>query len=132
MAVEIIIRIGDQECAAELLEEQAPHTCATIMKALPLTGVLSHAKLVDREVFFPVPFFIDEAENPKISEKGDIAFWNGRQTVCIFYDDMVPLGATPTFGRITRNLEGFQREAVKVWEEPGTIITFAASEEEGA
>jgi hypothetical protein len=131
---EIRIVIGDQECRAELLVEDAPHICAAIVEALPLSGVLSHAKLVDREVFFPIPFFIDDQENLKISEKGDLAFWNGRQSVCIFYDDMVPLGATPTFGRITANLEGFQREAARVWEAPGTKITFArlgASRQEG-
>lgn len=123
MGKEITILIGDEECTAELLTEQAPHTCEIIYNALPIKGMATHAKLVDREVFFPVPFFIDEGENPKVSEKGDIAFWNGRQTICIFYDDMTPLGATPTFGRITGNLEGFQREAVQVWEKPGTIIT---------
>jgi hypothetical protein len=80
MGTKITIVIGDQECTAELLNEQAPHTCAAIERALPLKGVLSHAKLVDREVFFPVPFFIDEPENMKVSEKGDLAFWNSRQT----------------------------------------------------
>lgn len=123
MAKEITILIGDEECTAELLTEQAPRICEAIENALPLKGMLSYAKLVDREVFFPVPFFIDEQENPKFSEKGDIAFWGARQTVCFFFDDMVPLGATPTFGRITGNLEGFQREAIKVWEKPGTPIT---------
>jgi hypothetical protein len=124
----ITILIGDEVCTAELLTEQAPHTCEAIEKALPLKGMLSHAKLVDREVFFPVPFFIDEQENPKRSETGDIAFWGARQTVCFFFDDMVPLGATPTFGRITGNLEGFQREAAKVWEQPGTWITLTVGE----
>jgi hypothetical protein len=123
VGTEIVIRIGDQVCTAELLTEKAPQICAAIQNALPLAGVLSHAKLVDREVFFPVPFFIDAAENPQVSEKGDLAFWNGRQTLCIFYDDMEPLGATPTFGRITGNLEGLQREAAKVWESPGMPIT---------
>jgi len=125
---EIIITIGDVECTAELLTEQAPRACALIEAALPITGRATHAKLVDREVFFLIPFFIDEQENPRVSEKGDIAFWNGRQTICIFYDDMKPLGATPTFARFTGNLEGFQREAVKVWEKPGTIITLKKKE----
>ena len=128
MAKEITIVIGDEECTAELLIEQAPRTCEIIENALPLSGMATHAKLVDREVFFPVPFYIDESENPKVSEKGDLAFWNARQTLCIFYDDMKPLGATPTFGRITGNLEGFQREAVKVWEKTGTIITLKRKE----
>jgi hypothetical protein len=119
---DITIVIGDETGTVELLTEQAPQICEAIERALPLTGVLSHAKLVDREVFFPVPFYIDAHENAKLSEKGDLAFWGARQTVCIFYDDMTPLGATPTFGRITTNLEGLQREAAKVWESPGTPV----------
>jgi hypothetical protein len=125
---EITILIGDEECTAELLTEQAPRTCEAIENALPLTGLLNHAKLVDREVFFQVPFFIDERENLKVSEKGDLSFWNVRQTLCIFYDDMVPLGPASTFGRITGNLEGFQKEAAKVWEKPGTMITLKKKE----
>ena len=128
MVKEIIIQIGEEECTVELLTEQAPRTCEIIEQALPITGLATHAKLVDREVFFPVPFYIDAEENPKVSEKGDLAFWNARQTLCIFYDDMTPLGATPTFGQITGNLAGFQREAVKVWEKPGTIITLKPKE----
>lgn len=126
MGKEITIRIGREEVTAELLTEEAPRTCQIIEKALPLTGLLSHAKLVDREVFFQVPFFIDELENLKLSEKGDLAFWNARQTLCIFFDDMVPLGPVTTFGRITRNLEGLQREAAAVWEMPGKRIILKA------
>jgi hypothetical protein len=130
VGTKLTILIDDEECTAELLNEAAPRICAAIEEALPLTGVLSHAKLVDREVFFPVPFYIDAHENPKVSEKGDLAFWNARQTFCIFYDDMVPLGATPTFGRITGNLEGFQRVARKVWERPGAMITITKRRED--
>lgn len=129
MNKEITIIIGDEACTAELLTEQAPRTCEIIERALPLTGILSHAKLVDREVFFPVPFYIDAEENPKVSKKGDLAFWNGRQTLCIFYDDMTPLGATPTFGRITDNLAGLQKEAARVWENPGMTITLKKKEQ---
>jgi len=129
MTTEITILIGQEECTAELLTEQAPRICAAIEQALPLHSILSHAKLVDREVFFPVPFFIDDQENMKVSEKGDLAFWNGRQTFCIFFDDMTPLGATPTFGRITANLADLQKEAAKVWENPGTPITIKKKED---
>ena len=125
MRQEITILIGKEECTAELLTDLAPKTCRIIEDALPLTGVLSHAKLVDREVFFQVPFFIDEPENARLSEKGDLAYWNARQTVCLFFDDMVPLGPVTTFGRITGNLEGLQREAAGVWEKPGKRITIS-------
>ncbi len=126
MQREISIRIGNEECTAELLTDLAPKTCRIIAAALPLTGILSHAKLVDREVFFQVPFFIDEPENLKLSEKGDLAYWNARQTLCIFFDDMVPLGPVTTFGQITGNLEGLQREAAEVWEKAGKRITIMA------
>ena len=128
MGKEITILIGKEECTAELLTDLAPKTCRIIEDALPLTGVLSHAKLVDREVFFQVPFFIDESENVKLSEKGDLAYWNARQTVCIFFDDIVPLGPVTTFGRITGNLEGLQREAAGVWEKPGKRIIVRAKQ----
>ena len=123
MRPEITILLGREECTAELLTDLAPKTCRIIQAALPLIGVLSHAKLVDREVFFQVPFFIDDPENTRLSEKGDLAYWNARQTLCIFFDDMVPLGPVTTFGRITGNLEGLQREAAGVWEKPGKRIT---------
>jgi hypothetical protein len=126
MQREISIRIGNEECTAALLTDLAPKTCRIIAAALPLRGILSHAKLVDREVFFQVPFFIDEPENLTLSEKGDLAYWNARQTLCIFFDDMVPLGPVTTFGRITGNLEGLQREAAEVWEKAGKRITIAA------
>jgi len=128
MGKEITILIGKEESTAELLTDLAPKTCRIIEDALPLTGILSHAKLVDREVFFQVPFFIDESENVKLSEKGDLAYWNARQTVCIFFDDIVPLGPVTTFGRITGNLEGLQREAAGVWEKPGKRIIVRAKQ----
>ena len=128
MGKEISIHIGSEECTAELLTDLAPKTCRIIEDALPLTGVLSHAKLVDREVFFQVPVFIDEPENARLSENGDLAYWNARQTLCIFFDDMVPLGPVTTFGRITGNLEGLQREAAEVWEKPGKRITIKAKQ----
>ena len=128
MRKEITILIGHEECPAELLTDLAPKTCRIIEDALPLSGMLSHAKLVDREVFFQVPFFIDETENMKLSERGDLAYWNARQTLCIFFDDMVPLGPVTTFGRITGNLEELQREAAEVWEKPGKRVIIRAKQ----
>jgi len=128
MRKEITILIGKEECTVDLLTDLAPRTCRIIEDALPLTGILSHAKLVDREVFFQVPFFIDEPENMKVSEKGELAYWNARQTLCIFFDDMVPLGPVTTFGRITGNLAGLQREAAEVWEKPGKRMVIKAKQ----
>ena len=128
MRKEISIQIGKEVCTAELLTDLAPRTCRAIEAALPITGILHHAKLVDREVLFQVPFFVDGRENDKRSEKADLGFSNARQTICIFYDDTVPLGPCATFGKITGNLEGLQREAAECWEKPGKRITITAKE----
>ena len=118
------IKIGGEIVKAELQEKEAPQTCRIIKEFAPLEGKLTHAKICDHEVYFQVPFFIDEKENPKIPKVGDIGFWNVRQTICIWYDNMQPLGPTNLFARITDNLEGFQREAQKVWLKQGTRIRF--------
>jgi hypothetical protein len=126
MGKEVAILIGQEECVAELLEREAPTICRTIEEALPLQGVLGHGKLVDNEVYFEVPFFVDTPENLKPSQKGELVFANIGPTICIFYGDMVPFFPLSTFGRITRNFEGFQREAAEVWEKPGKLIIIKA------
>ena len=128
MIKEIVLTIGNESCTAEMLTEQAPTLCAAFAEALPIRAPLTHAKLVDREIFLQLPFLIDCMENEKVSANGDIGFWNGRQTLCIFYDDMQPLGAQPTFARMKGNVEGFRREAADVWDHPGKIMTITAKE----
>lgn len=128
MRKEVSILIGKEECTAELLVKEAPTICQVLEKALPLKGVLGHGKLVDNEVYFEVPFFVDEPENLKPSRKGDLVFANIGPTVCIFYGDMVPFFPLCTFARITHNFEGFRREAAEVWEKPGKMITLKAKE----
>lgn len=48
MRQKITILIGNEVCTAELLTDLAPKTCRIIQDALPLTGVLTHAKLGQR------------------------------------------------------------------------------------
>ena len=72
---------------------------------------------------------IIEMENPKTPTIGDMGFWVPRQCVNIWYAETEPLGPTNLFGRIVENLEGFAREAKKVWFKPR--ITIELSELEG-
>ncbi|HDR15192.1 MAG TPA: DUF3830 family protein [Desulfobacteraceae bacterium] len=118
------ITIGNEIVRARLLEEEAPNVCKVIKKHCPLQGKLNHAKICDNEVFFQAPFFIEEKENFQLPQAGDIGFWNVRQTICVWYDDMKPLGPTICFARIIDNLKGFQKEARKTWEKQGTKIEF--------
>jgi len=119
---EVIMKLDDQIVLVKLLEELAPRTCQIIRSHLPLESRLNHAKICDNEVFFQVPFFIDEKENFTFPKVGDLGFWNVRQTICIWYDKMEPLGPTILFGRIIENLEGFKKIAMKTWIKQGTII----------
>ena len=128
MLKEVTIVIGKERCTAELLVNEAPTICHLVEQNLPLRGVLGHGKLVDNEVYFEVPFFVDEPENLKPPRLGDLTFANIGPTICIFYGDMVPFFPLCTFGRITQNLEGFRKEAREVWQEPGKMITLKAKE----
>ncbi|MBN2441565.1 MAG: DUF3830 family protein [Spirochaetales bacterium] len=116
------ITIGNEIVKAKFLDKEAPNVCNVIREHCPLEGKLNHAKICNNEVFFQVPFFMDEKENFKLPEVGEIGFWNVRQTICIWYDDMKPLGPTICFAKITDNIEGFQKEAEKNWEKQGTSI----------
>ena len=116
------IRLGDQIVRAKLLEDNAPRTCEIVKAHLPMVSRLSHAKICDNEVFFQVPFFIDEKENFTLPKAGDIGFWNVRQTICVWYDQMEPLGPTILFARIIENLEGFKKVAMETWSQQGAVI----------
>ena len=116
------ITIGDVTARAELLEKEAPAICAGMKEAIPIERMLSSAKIQDKEVTFAVPFFIDAMENQKPPVPGDIAFWNGNQTICFFYDDLVPMGAICVWARIIENLEGFVKEADKALANQGARI----------
>ena len=116
------ITIGNQVVFAELFTEEAPEAVQIIRSHLPITSRLNHSKICDNEVFFQVPFFIDKKEHFQLPTIGDIGFWNIRQTVCIWYDTMQPLGPTILIGKIVENIEGFAEEAGKTWEKQGTPI----------
>jgi hypothetical protein len=120
----LLIKIGKETVRARLLEKEAPNTCRILKKFSPMEGLLNHAKICDHEVFFQAPFFIDEKENAVVPKPGDIGFWNVRQTFCIWYDKMEPLGPTNLFAQITDNLQGFQKEALNTWKKQGTKIRF--------
>ena len=116
------ITIGNVVAKAELLEKEAPTICARMTSAMPIEGMLTSAKIVDNEMTFSVPFFIDEIENSHPTVSGDIAFWNVLQTICLFYGDHNPLGPVCVWAKFSENQEGFKKEADKVFANQGTRI----------
>ncbi len=95
------IQVGNRVFEAELLESAAPNICAKFRSALPVQSFCVHAKFAGRELIIMVPFFA-EAENEVLNVKpGDIGYYPGRQTICIFYGDTTPFGKVSVFARLT-------------------------------
>jgi hypothetical protein len=94
---------------AELLEREAPTICATLQAILPVDGTMVHAKFAGEETIVMVPFFAEQ-ENPKLNVvAGDIGYYPGRQTICLFYGETQPFGEVSYFARVRTNLEGLAR-----------------------
>ncbi len=53
--IEIILPKRNVRCAARLLEEEAPKTCAVVWRSLPQEGEVYHAKYASNEIYTIVP-----------------------------------------------------------------------------
>src|SRR5262245_52828192 len=93
----------------DLLEDDAPRVCAYMRSVLPMDGTMVHAKFAGEETIIMVPFFADQ-ENPKLNVvPGDIGYYPGRQTICLFYGETKPFGEVSYFAHVRSNLEGLAR-----------------------
>src|SRR5687767_7891102 len=67
-------------CVAELLDKQAPRTCAAVWAALPQGGDAVHAKYARNEVYTMVPPFAATEpglENPTVTPiPGDVVYFS--------------------------------------------------------
>jgi hypothetical protein len=80
MARTIVLRIPelDVSVAADLLEAEAPRTCALIWERLPVQGRLIHGMYSGPELFIVLPGFPGiEAENQvQRALPGDVGYWH--------------------------------------------------------
>ncbi len=89
---------------AELLERKAPNVCRAFAAALPVKSFATHAKFAGEELIVMVPVLC-EPENEILNVKpGDIGFYPGRQTICIFYGATRPFGRVSVFARVAGGL----------------------------
>lgn len=87
------------------MTDKAPGICRAMTKCMPLETQAIHAKFAGREVIAMVPFMA-EAENEILDvEPGDIGYYPGRQTICIFYGDTTPFGKVSVFAKISKGLK---------------------------
>jgi len=99
-----IATVGEVE--GELIRYMAPRTVDAILKKLPLE---SRAALWKEEVYFEIPVKMGEEKARARVEKGDLAFWPMGNALCIFYGESQPYSPVNIVGRVTRNLELFER-----------------------
>ncbi|MCW4006551.1 MAG: cyclophilin-like fold protein [Candidatus Bathyarchaeota archaeon] len=97
---------GLGEAEGELVRFLAPRTVETIVGKLPLEG---RAALWKEEVYFEVPLQLGGEKAKAKVETGTIAYWPMSSALCIFYGKSQPYSPVSKLGKITKNLEIFEK-----------------------
>ncbi len=100
----IIESLGETE--GELVRFLAPRTVDMIARKLPIEG---RAALWKEEVYFETPIKMGEEKAKPTVEKGTIAFWPMGSAICIFYGNTQPYSPVNILGKMTKDLELFQK-----------------------
>jgi hypothetical protein len=100
----IIAAVGEAE--GEFIRHMAPRTVDTIVKKLPIEG---RAALWKEEVYFEIPVKMGEEKARANVEKGNLAYWPMGNALCIFHGESQPYSPVNIVGRVTKNLELFER-----------------------
>ena len=114
MAQRFAMTIDGKTVIAELLERKAPNVVKAFVDSLPCETFSVHAKFAGEELIVMLPFYCD-AENEILNVKpGDIGFYPGRQTACIFYGETQPFGKVSVFAKIVEGLEHLKPAGRKI------------------
>jgi len=100
----VVATVG--EAGGELVRHLAPRTVDAIVKKLPIEG---RAALWKEEVYFEVAVKMGEEKPKSKVEKGDLAFWPMGNALCIFFGETQPYSPVNIVGKVTKNLELFER-----------------------
>lgn len=108
------MNFGGRKVVAELLDKKAPNVAQAFADALPTKAFTVHAKFAGEELIVMVPFYCNP-ENEILNVKpGDIGFYPGRQTICIFYGKTRPFGKVSVFARVVEGLDRLKPVGKKV------------------
>ncbi|MCL5959874.1 MAG: DUF3830 family protein [Chloroflexi bacterium] len=117
MARRLLVRMGQERGVIEMLEDKAPRTCEHVWRNLPISSFGIHAKFAGCELIIMVPYYLDTDENMNESVVGDVAYYPGRQTICMWYGPAAALGKAPTFGRIVEGIDALRGAAERILRE---------------
>ncbi len=115
--------LGGERGVVEMLEDKAPRTCEYVWQNLPVESFSIHAKFAGAELIVMVPYYLDTEENMQESVLGDVAYYPGRQTICMWYDAAAALGKAPTFGRIVEGIDALARAGARILQEGSVLAT---------
>jgi hypothetical protein len=126
------LTIGAHRIRAELLEDRAPRICQAFRACLPLDSFAVHAKFAGQELIAMVPFVAAD-ENPATSvAPGDIAYYPSRQTLCLFYGEIMPFASVTIFARVVPEDLAVARAAGEHVLRAGVVPTRMAGEHAAA
>ena len=100
----VIEGIGTAE--AEINRIRSPRTSDGILRALPIEGMSATWK---EEVYFDIPVKMGNEKQSPTVEKGDLAYWPMGAAFCIFWGNTQPYSPVNIIGKVTKNLELFQK-----------------------
>ena len=108
---EVTLTIGGRPVRVVLLEDDAPRICSAFRACLPLGSFAVHAKFAGEELIAMLPFYEGpENEVPSVAP-GDIGYYPARQTLCLFYGEIMPFASVSLFARVHPDDLGAAQEA---------------------
>ncbi len=96
-AFEIVV--GNELAVFDLLDAAAPRVSERFLGSLPIDSFCVHAKFAGDELIVMVPFFEDPENEIFFVDPGDVGYYPGRQTICMFYGPTEPFGQVSVFAR---------------------------------
>ena len=100
----IIEGIGKAE--GELVRIRSPRTTDAIIRELPIEGM---SAVWQEEVYFDISVKKGYEKSSSKVNKGDLAFWPMGSAFCIFWGETQPYSPVNIIGKVTKNLEMFEK-----------------------
>ena len=97
---------GIGKAEGEIIRLRSPRTADAILRELPIEGM---SALWKDEVYFDIPIKMGNEKSSPTVEKGDIAFWPMGSAFCIFWGTTQPYSPVNLIGKVTKNLELFEK-----------------------
>lgn len=114
MSKRFVMHIAGTEVVVELLEQEAPTISQRMWEQLPVESFSVHAKFAGQEMIVMVPFYAEPENEILDVQPGDIGYYPGRQTICLFYGQTQPFGYVSLFARVVSDLDDLKATGDRV------------------